>query len=404
MKFRVTVKTSDGAQTVQTIEAESRFAVYGEVEKTGAAVVDIEEGGGFTFPKLSNIRFGTGIKTEPKITFTKNLSAMLGAGLTLSRALSVIERQSTNAYFKTVIVNLENGVKAGTSFHESLMQYPGIFSDLFIAMTKAGEESGKLADTLKVVARQMETSYTLTKKIKGAMIYPSIILGAIFVIGVLMLMFVVPTLASTFRSLGSDLPFATRAIIFMSDFVVHNIIAVIGGVAVVGIGGYSFIKSKAGATTVLAVSRRLPVIGMLVKETYSARAARTLSSLLSSGVEMLTAITITAEVVGENSFGAVLKEAEELVKKGEQLSKAFQDNLTLYPVFVSEMIMVGEETGKVSEMLSQVAEYYENDVEARTKDLSTIIEPILMLFIGVFVGVFALAMIAPIYSLSDKIG
>lgn len=395
---------SDGSQEVRDIQAENRFAVYAEVEKTGGAVVDIAEGGGFTFPKLSNIRFGTGIKTEPKITFTKNLSAMLGAGLTLSRALSVIERQSTNAYFKTVVVTLENGVKAGSAFHESLMQYPTIFSRLFIAMTKAGEESGKLADTLKVVARQMESSYNLTKKVKGAMIYPSIILAAIFLIGVLMLMFVVPTLASTFRSLGSGLPFATRAIIAMSDFVVHNILAVVGGVAVVGVGGYSFIHSKAGGKTVLTVSRHLPVIGMLVKETYSARAARTLSSLLSSGVEMLTAIAITAEVVGENAFGDVLKEAQEEVKKGEPLSKAFQAHMNLYPVFVSEMIMVGEETGKVSEMLGQVAEYYENDVEARTKDLSTIIEPILMLFIGVFVGVFALAMIAPIYSLSDKIG
>jgi type IV pilus assembly protein PilC len=404
MKFRVTVKASDGSQDVQEIEAENRFAVYGEVEKTGGSVVDIAEGGGFSFPKLSNIRFGTGIKTEPKITFTKNLSAMLGAGLTLSRALSVIERQSTNAYFKTVIVTLENGVKAGSAFHESLMQFPTIFSRLFIAMTKAGEESGKLADTLKVVARQMESSYNLTKKVKGAMIYPSIILVAIFVIGVLMLMFVVPTLASTFRSLGSGLPFATRAIIAMSDFVVHQILFVVIGVAVVGVGGYSFIHSKAGGKTVLTVSRHLPVIGMLVKETYSARAARTLSSLLSSGVEMLTAIAITAEVVGENAFGNVLKQAEEEVKKGEPLSKAFQANMKLYPVFVSEMIMVGEETGKVSEMLGQVAEYYENDVEARTKDLSTIIEPILMLFIGVFVGVFALAMIAPIYSLSDKIG
>jgi type IV pilus assembly protein PilC len=166
---------------------------------------------------------------------------------------------------------------------------------------------------------------------------------------------------------------------------------------------YFIVRSKRGGAGLLYIGRHMPVVGDLIRETFSARAARTLSSLLSSGVEMLTAISIAAEVVGENVFGSVLAEAEELVRKGEPLSAAFSAHENLYPVFVSEMILVGEETGKVADMLSQVAEYYERDVEERTKDLSTIIEPILMLFIGLFVGVFAISMIAPIYSLSSKI-
>ena len=167
---------------------------------------------------------------------------------------------------------------------------------------------------------------------------------------------------------------------------------------------YAGLRSKVGGKIVLSISLHLPVIGNLVRETFGARAARTLSSLLSSGVEMLTAIHIAAEVVGEeNIFGKVLVSAGERVRKGEPLSAAFAANEKLYPIFVSEMIMVGEETGKVADMLGQVAEYYEEDVEERTKDLSTIIEPVLMLFIGVFVGIFAISMIAPIYSLSSKI-
>ena len=154
---------------------------------------------------------------------------------------------------------------------------------------------------------------------------------------------------------------------------------------------------------VVAGALHLPVIGELVKETYSSRAARALSSLLASGVEMLGALKIAGEVVGEKKFASVLVEAEERVRKGEQLSAAFADHPKLYPIFVTDMIAVGEETGKVSDMLGQVAEYYEADVEDRTKDLSTIIEPMLMLFIGAVVGVFALSMISPIYSLSDKI-
>ncbi|HEX8591651.1 MAG TPA: type II secretion system F family protein [Candidatus Paceibacterota bacterium] len=404
MKFSVVVRGSDGAESTQIIEAPTRFAVYSEVEKGGATVVSLEEKGAqLALPAWANMTFGSGVKTEQRITLTKNLSAMLAAGLTLSRALSVIARQTANKTLKKIVNDLELGVKSGASFHEALGKHPKVFSRLFVAMTKAGEEGGKLAETLKVVARQMETAHQLTKKIKGAMIYPSIILGAIVIIGVLMLIYVVPTLSSTFVSLGVDLPRSTQIIVGASDFAVDNVVVVFGLLLLLVAGGYFFFRSKFGSRMVLGASLHMPVIKDLVRETYSARAARTLSSLLSSGVEMLTAIGITAEVVGENRFGTVLKEAEARVKKGEALSATFNDYPKLYPVFVSEMISVGEETGKLADMLGQVAEYYEQDVEARTKDLSTIIEPILMLFIGVFVGIFALSMIAPIYSLSDKI-
>lgn len=404
MKFSVVVRSADGVESKETVEAGSRLAVYERVEKEGSTIVSLEEkAAGVALPAWANVTFGTGVKAEQKITFTKNLSAMLSAGLTLSRALSVIERQSDNKAFKNIIISLENGVKGGASFHEALEQHPKVFPRLFIAMTKAGEEGGTLAETLAIVGRQMESSRQLTKKIKGAMIYPSIILAAIFIIGILMLIFVVPTLSSTFASLGVELPLLTRAIIGASDFAVNNIIIVAGLVVLAGAGVWFGIRSKTGQRIILAGALRTPVIKNLVKETYSARATRTLSSLLSSGVEMLTAISISAEVVGDNRFGKVLEVAGERVKKGDALSATFMEYPKLYPVFVSEMIAVGEETGKLADMLGQIAEYYEQDVEMRTKDLSTIIEPFLMLFIGAFVGIFALSMIAPIYSITDSV-
>ena len=404
MKFTVTLKNAAGTDESRVIEAATRFAVYEQVEKEGSHVLSLEEASaGFAMPAWANIQFGSGIKTEQRIAFTKNLSAMLGAGLTLSRSLSVIERQTTNAYLKKILLDLENRIKEGSSFHDALAVYPKVFSPLFIAMTKAGEESGKISETLQIVAKQMDTSYTLTKKVKGAMIYPSIILIAIFIIAILMLIFVVPTLSATFASLGVKLPLATRIIVSMSNFAKNQSLIVLGGVVVIGIAGYAFFTSKFGQKMILAIAQHIPIIGDLVRETFSARAARTLSSLLSSGVEMLTAISIAGEVVGENPFGAVLVEASDRVKKGEELSVAFANHQKLYPIFVTEMVTVGEETGKVADMLSQVAEYYENDVSERTKDLSTIIEPLLMLVIGAFVGVFAISMIAPIYSLSGSI-
>jgi type IV pilus assembly protein PilC len=401
MKFSVVAKKTDGTQETRVIEAESRFAVYSQVEKDGESVVSLKEGVG-GMPAWMSITIG-GVNNETKITFTKNLSAMLLAGLTLSRSLSVLERQSANPVMKKIVIDLEGKIKAGTSFHEALEEHKKVFSKLFIAMTKAGEEGGTLADTLKVVAVQMERSEALTKKIKGAMIYPCIILFAVAVIGILMLIFVVPVLAATFEQLGAALPVATQIILNLSNFVTHNLVVVIVGLIILVVGGMIFLRSKAGGTTVLFIALHLPVIGELVKETFSARAARTLSSLLTSGVEMLNALSITEEVVGENVFGKVVAESAVRVRKGEQLSAAFNDYPKLYPILFTDMITVGEETGKVADMLTQVAIYYENDVEDRTKDLSTIIEPVLMLVIGLFVGIFAVAMIAPIYQLSSAI-
>jgi type IV pilus assembly protein PilC len=402
MKFRVTLKGAQGEET-RVVDAPSRFAVYEQMEKEGVMVLTLKEGAGVALPAWTQMTIGSGVKIDDRITFTKNLAAMISAGLTLTRALSVLERQTKNGVLKKIIINLENEVKKGLSFHEALAKHRKIFPDLFIAMTKAGEESGTLADSLKVVASQMEKANNLQKKVKGAMIYPSIILSAIVVIGILMMIFVVPTLSNTFKELGVELPFATRVIVNTSDFMAANALLVMLGLTVSITGIVLFVRTKLGARIVLSLSLRIPVIGELVRETMSARAARAMSSLLSSGVEMLSALSIAREVVGDNQFGNVVKEAEERVRKGEALSAAFVEHEKLYPVLIGEMIMVGEETGKVAEMLGQVAAYYESDVEERTKDLSTIIEPILMLVIGSAVGVFAMAMITPIYSLSDKI-
>lgn len=405
MKFRVTLKHEDGTEEKRVMDAPSRFAIYSEAEKEQATVLDIKEGGGggMSLGKFGSFTIGSGVKMDERITFTKNLATMLSAGLPLPRALSVIERQSTNKALKRVVASLSERIRTGMAFHEALAEHRNIFSDLFIAMTKAGEESGTLSDALKVVARQMDRANTLTKKVKGAMIYPSIILIAVIIIGVLMMIYVVPTLSNTFRELHVELPAATKAIIGLSDFMANNailslalVVAVIGGVV-------AGTRTKIGSSIVIAASLRIPVIGELVRETFSARAARALASLLASGVDMLGALKITSEVVGEKRFAKVIDEAETRVRKGEALSAAFNDYPKLYPIFVADMIAVGEETGKVADMLAQVAEYYETDVEDRTKDLSTIIEPILMLFIGAVVGVFALSMITPIYSLSDSI-
>lgn len=402
MKYRATIKKDGGANETRIVDAESRFAVYEQVQKEGGTVVELTEGtGGFKFPAWFSITIGTGVKRNEIIRLAKNISAMLSAGLSLSRALSVIERQSDNKRLKEIVTGLSESVKKGSSFHEALSAYPRIFSELFIAMARAGEESGSLADALSVVGLQMERSEELSRKIKGAMIYPSIVIIAIVIVGILMLMYVVPTLTDTFTELHVKIPLATQVIVAVSNFMVANSLLVLATIVLFVVGGVAFVRSRIGSRIVLACALYMPVVNELIRETYTARASRTLSSLLSSGVPILDALSITKEVVHANVFADVVEEAETRVRKGEPLSVSFSEHPRLYPILMSDMLAVGEETGKVAEMLKQIAEFYEADVSDKTKDLSTIIEPVLMLLIGAVVGVFAVSMIAPIYSLSS---
>lgn len=404
MRFRATIRKTGVPDQVRDVEAVSRFAVYDQIEKEGGTVIDLQENKnvlGVKLPAWLTLSIGSGVKHAEVIRLAKNLSAMLAAGLSLSRALSVIERQSGNKHLKIIAAELSNSVKKGSSFHEALAEYPKVFPEIFIAMARAGEESGSLAESLTVVSTQMERSESLVRKIRGAMIYPSIVMTAIVVIAILMLMFVVPTLTSTFEQLGVQVPLATRIIVDMSNFLVGNVVLVLASLVALVLGGIAFVRSRRGGRVVIYCALHLPVIGELVRETYAARASRTLSSLLSSGVPVLDALSITKEVVRAEAFAKVVEEAEERVKKGDPLSASFAEHTNLYPILLSDMLAVGEETGKVAEMLKQIAEFYEEDVAEKTKDLSTIIEPVLMLIIGTVVGIFAVAMIAPIYSLSS---
>ncbi len=344
------------------------------------------------------------VKEDELVMVTRNLGSMISAGLTVSRALSVIERQSSNPKLKAITKRLNEKITQGQGFHEALEEFPDTFNDLYVSMVKAGEEGGTLASTLSTLAIQLERSSNLKKKIKGAMIYPSIVLIVMVVIGILMMIFVMPKITGVFAGMDKELPITTRFLIGASEFMVEYTAFVLIGLAALVAGVIYFFRTKLGKIVASWTLVRLPVIGTLVKETNSARTARTLSSLLGSGVDMIRTIEITEEVLQNVYYKRILHEAAERVEKGTALSEVFIEHDKLYPVLVGEMILVGEETGKIGEMLGELATFYETEVERKTKDLSTIIEPLLMVVIGGGVGFFALALIAPIYSISDGIG
>ncbi|MDO8310751.1 MAG: type II secretion system F family protein, partial [Sideroxyarcus sp.] len=236
-----------------------------------------------------------------------------------------------------------------------------------------------------------------------AMLYPCIILVAIVGIGVLMMIKVVPTLAQTFEEMNAKLPQSTQAVIATSDFLMeHTLAAIILIIALIA-GMYLLGSTKVGRRMRDAIFLHVPVIGTMVKEVNAARTARTLASLSNSGVDVLTSLEITREVVQNSYFQDVLMTAQKAVGQGEPLSATFVRSESLYPPFVGEMMSVGEETGQTAEMLKRLAMYYETEVDRKTKDMSTIIEPFLMVFIGAAVGFFAISMISPIYQLSQNI-
>ncbi len=406
-KFTYTGENQNGEPVKELVEADDRFAVYELARAKGHTVHSVDETKKFSLEMFFDMEkinyYLSRVKTDDLVMATRNMGSMLVAGLPLSRALSVIERQTKNPRMKGVMQKIRERISKGDQFYEALSEFPDTFDDLYVAMVKAGEESGGLSDALAILSVQMERASNLKKKIKGAMMYPAIVLVIMVVIGFLMMIYVMPTLISTFDNMNINLPATTQFIIGVANFVNnYTLVTIVAMIAFVVAIAYA-LRTKYGKIGFSWTIVRLPVIGTIAKEANSARTARTLSSLLTSGVDVLRALSITEEVVQNHFYKKILAEAAVRVEKGNPLSEIFIENPKLYPVLVGEMISVGEETGKISDMLEQLAVFYENEVEHKTKDLSTIIEPILMVVIGGGVGFFALAMIAPIYSLTDAI-
>lgn len=403
-KFTYTGEDQSGEPVEVTVVAEDRYAVYEMARDNGHTVASITEYKGFSIINFDIERvnaFLSKVKDDELVMMTRNMGSMLVAGLTVSRALSVMERQSTNSKLKAILQSMIEDINKGEQYYETLKKFPKTFNNLYVAMVRAGEESGRLAESLQTLAIQMERSTNLKKKIKGAMIYPAIVITVMVIIGILMMIFVMPQITSVFENMDTELPGTTKFLIASSDFMAeYTLVTILGLIGVVVAVGY-FFKTSYGKIVSSWVVVRLPVIGTMAKETNSARTARTLSSLLESGVDVIQAIEITEEVVQNVYYKEILRDTASRVEKGTPLSETFIENKKLYPVLVGEMILVGEETGQISGMLKELAIFYENEVERKTKDLSTIIEPLLMVFIGGGVGFFALALIAPIYSIGD---
>ncbi len=404
-RFTYTAQKDGGEEYTGSAEARDRFDLYRIVRAEGAHIIAVseEKGSGMWSIASLNARFAT-ISEYEKILFARNLGAMLAAGLPLARALSVIERQTKNPRMAATIAELGSVIRRGDPLHAALAAVPRVFPRFLVAMVRAGEEGGDLPASLTVVAEQMERMYELKKKIRGALIYPAIVVCAMVGIAIIMMIKVVPTLASTFKEMDVALPASTQIIIGVSNFLVEYTTVALALFLALVAAVYIVARTRAGRRAGDFASLHLPLVGTLVREVNAARTSRTLSSLFAAGVDVLTALEITSDVVQNTYFKEVIIAAAGAVRDGEPLSATFARREDLYPAFVGEMMAVGEETGQTKDMLKRIAIFYEEEVDRKTKDMSTVVEPFLMVVIGAGVGFFAVSMITPIYSLSQSIG
>ncbi|KKU79685.1 MAG: Type II secretory pathway, component PulF [Parcubacteria group bacterium GW2011_GWA2_47_7] len=394
---------ASGGEMVGEAEAADKFELAKNMKMEGKLLLSATEQSGSKWNMDKIDALLSRIDLREKILFSRNMSTMIQAGLPLSRALQIFLKQTKNPKFRLVLASIVEDINKGTSFSDSLDKFPDVFPPVFVSMVRAGEESGGLVDALNVVGGQMEKTYMITKKVKGAMIYPGIVLSVMLVVGALMMIYVVPGLSATFAEVDVELPVLTKGIIAVSEFLQHQLLLTIAIVVAFAVMVLWYKKTVFGARSLDYVVLRAPVFGKLVKEFNSALATRTLSSLISAGVDIVHAIDISRDVVTNSYYKDTLDVAKANVQKGVPLSKVFIDNSNIYPVMVGDMMEVGEETGQLSSMLLKIATFYEEEVDQATADMSKLIEPLLMVIIAGFVGIFAVAMITPMYTVMTNI-
>lgn len=347
-------------------------------------------------------RFTT-IPLREKLFFTRNLGVMIASGLPVARSLANLALQTKNKRFQSILRTAYSDVQKGTAFSDALAKHPRVFDDLFVNMIRVGEIGGTMEASLEILTIQIEKEHALMSKVRGAMIYPAVILFAMILVGVLMLTYILPQILGVFEDMDVELPPMTLFVIGISDALRDHGVLIGLGLVLSMFGAKVFFGRPSGKRTMSWIVLHLPAIKNIVIKVNAARFARIYSSLIKSGVNVIEAMDIVADTLSNYYYRDVIHEGKEKIQKGIDLSAVVGEHTNLFPIILVQMIKVGEETGQTEEMLMKIATFYEDEVTQITKNMSSIIEPILMLVIGGAVGFFAVAMLQPMYSVLENI-
>lgn len=392
-------KDKKGKVFEEVIQSANREGAASALKSDGYQVLTIKK-----FDTEVSSLFRGKIKISDKASFCRFLATMLRAGMPLPEALDTIRQEMENKRLHKILIDVTFQVRKGTSLSASLSKYAKDFDPVFLTMIKAGEESGTIDKTFDYLSKQLLASHEMSQKVKGALIYPAVIIVAMVANGVLMVTFVLPKISEVFSQLDLELPFTTKVILAIGKFVGGNTVLSLGSIFLAVIIIFLLFYVRRTRKLLFSGFSRLPVVKRLVDQIDVARYARTLSALLKSAVPILPALDVSADTLSQDRLKKVAKEFSPAVATGESLSEVLQNTKKIFPQVMIQTIRAGEESGTLEQVLEELADFYEKEVDYSLKGLTSVIEPVLMLVIGVAVGGMVVMMVIPIYSIVGNLG
>ncbi len=395
--FEYTGRTPTGQIVSGTLEAANKEELIKALRKQRVVVTKVKKK-----PKQLNIVIGSGVKAVEISRFTRQFAVMIEAGLPLVQCLDILASQTPNKIFAKIIADVRDSVSSGSTLANAMAKHKKVFDELYVNMVEAGELGGALETILKRLADYREKADAIKRKVKGALTYPAIVSTMMLIIAWVMLTFIVPIFAGMFESLGAELPKPTQIVINISNWLKSNVPLIIGSIIGVIVLYKLLMKYPKTRYIIDYIKLRLPVFGPLIRKSSIARFARTLATLQQSGVNIIDALNITSKTAGNAVLEKAIKDAIIAISQGETITKPLEES-KVFPPMVIQMINVGEKTGNIDEMLSRVADFYDEEVDAAVEALTALIEPLMTVVMGVVVGGLLVAMYLPMFDIIGKI-
>jgi type IV pilus assembly protein PilC len=402
-KFSWEGKTRTGVMQKGDMEAASEAAVTALLRRQGIQPARIKERGKGLDIEIKLPGFKPKITTKDLVVFTRQFATMIDAGLPLVQCLDILGRQQDNKTFKQILVQVKESVESGSTFAEALKKHPKAFDDLYVNLVAAGEVGGILDTILNRLAAYIEKALKLKKKVKSAMTYPTTIIGIAFVVIAVILIFVIPAFEKMFADFGGSLPMPTQIVINMSNFIQSYILVIIGAIVLFIAGFKRFYRTPKGRELVDDVALKLPVMGILIRKVAVAKFTRTLGTMISSGVPILDGLDIVAKTAGNKTVEKAIYRVKQSISEGKTIAEPLEKS-GVFPPMVCQMIAVGEQSGALDTMLNKIADFYDDEVDDAVGNLTAMMEPLLMLFLGTTVGGLVIAMYLPIFKLAGAVG
>lgn len=399
MEFAYQARDAKGVLHTGTVEAQTESLAAETLAGHQLTVIRV-----FPVAKISmfgNIKFFDRVSAKDLVLFSRQLATLINAKVPIVQALNVLELQVSSHKLKEVIEEIADKVESGNSLSSAIAEHPKVFSDLYANLIRSGELSGTLDSVLGYMADQLEREYELRQKVGGALVYPAFILSALVIVGFLMFIFVLPPLVEVLKESSVALPITTRILISVTNVVKDYWWAIMLIMAALGLGFRFYINTYSGKYVYDNFKLKLPVFGKLFERLYMARFARNLSTLLAGGIPIVRSLDSVAEIIGNRVFRDIILDASNQVRNGKSIASSLLDHKEIPPI-VSQMVQIGESTGKLQDILSKLASFYEKEVESILKILTTLIEPLIMLVLGLAVAVMVAGILLPIYNLASS--